>query len=316
MEKRILKVETERYQKFPGWVMTLLACGMVELFFIAGSLLAGLILGMGIVISVLAKGTSDFVVEIQAISESIFVELGIFPFVVLVLFAWVKWFEKRPFTSLGFFKGQVAWQLVKGWLLGTLLFAVTLGLSYLLGGLEFKTFDFSLKTLAYLLLIIPLWLVQGGTEELLTRGWLLPIIAKRTNLIIAIAISSSLFGIMHLGNDNVTFFSVLSIIMVGIFLALYMLKTDNIWGVAGIHGAWNFTQGNIFGISVSGTQAGPSLMHFGQKMGAPDWISGGAFGTEGSLLASLVLLVGSVYLAWQLSQEKKTSTSEISLENS
>lgn len=316
MRKRILEVNTDRYHKFPGWLMTLIACGMVEFFFIVGSIVAGLFLGIGIVIWVLTKGSSDFLGEIQAISQNTLLELAIFPFVILVFYAWVRWFEKRPFRSLGFFKEQIGWQLLKGWLIGSFLFALTLSLSYLLGGLELKSLDFSFKTFAYIVFIIPLWLVQGGTEELLTRGWLLPIVAKRTNLIIAIAVSSSLFGIMHLGNDNVTFFSVLSIIMVGIFLSLYMLKTDNIWGVAGIHGAWNFTQGNIFGISVSGTQAGPSLMHFSQKLGTPDWISGGAFGTEGSLLASLVLLAGSLYLAWNLMQEKSSTATETSLENS
>ena len=87
-------------------------------------------------------------------------------------------------------------------------------------------------------------------------------------------------------------------------MALYMLKTDNLWGVAGLHGAWNFTQGNIFGVAVSGSTTGPSLFQFISRANAADWISGGAFGTEGSLLASLVLLVGIFYLVWRLKKEK------------
>ena len=45
-------------------------------------------------------------------------------------------------------------------------------------------------------------------------------------------------------------------------MALYLLKTDTVWGVAGIHGAWNFAQGNLFGILVSGQPSGTSLMTF------------------------------------------------------
>lgn len=88
-------------------------------------------------------------------------------------------------------------------------------------------------------------------------------------------------------------------------MALYMLKTDNIWGVAALHGAWNFTQGNFLGITVSGQSAGASLFHFTERKDSPEWISGGAFGTEGSLLTSIVLLIGILYLLRELSKECK-----------
>ena len=112
---------------------------------------------------------------------------------------------------------------------------------------------------------------------------------------------------MHLANAHVTFLSILSIILSGVFMALYMLKTDNLWGVAGLHGAWNFAQGNIYGLAVSGKSTGFSFFRFAAKPEAADWISGGAFGTEGSLFASIVLLAGILYLAWQLKKEKQVS---------
>ncbi|MBA2795616.1 CPBP family intramembrane glutamic endopeptidase [Streptococcus porcinus] len=298
IKKQILEVQTERYQKLPTWLMVLVVCVMVYAFFIVGSLVSEVFLK--IVTSFAMLLNSGLRANIDAFKNSSLGGLVNFPFISLCLFAWVKWYEKRPIRSLGFFKGQVFLELAKGWFIGTLLFSITLGLSFLLGGLEFQTSDFSIKTLEFLVFSIPFWLLQGGTEELLTRGWLLPIIARRLPLAIAIIVTSSLFGIMHLSNNNINFYSVFNIVVIGIFLALYMLKTDNIWGIAGIHGAWNFTQGNIFGISVSGTGAGSSLMHFGQKAGTPDWISGGAFGIEGSLIASLVILVATVYMAWQL----------------
>ena len=87
-------------------------------------------------------------------------------------------------------------------------------------------------------------------------------------------------------------------------MALYFLKTKTGWGVAGIHGAWNFAQGNLFGILVSGQQSGTSLMTF-LPQGNQDWLSGGSFGIEGSVMTSLVLLLLIVYLGYKLKKENE-----------
>ena len=87
-------------------------------------------------------------------------------------------------------------------------------------------------------------------------------------------------------------------------MALYLLKTDTVWGVAGIHGAWNFAQGNLFGILVSGQPSGTSLMIF-MPQGHQGWLSGGSFGIEGSIMTSMVLLLLILYLAYQLKKENE-----------
>ena len=302
MKKRILELETTRYNKWPAWLMIILACLLVEVFFFGGTFLGGIVLGI-LILPFLIMDTGGLG-GAMAILSSLHLELAIFILPALANFAWVKWFEKRPISSLGFFKKKWFLEIVKGWGVGMLIFSLAFLMSYLFGGLELHSLDFSAGTILYVLSTIPFWFIQGGTEELLTRGWLLPIINKRSNLAIAIAVSSSLFGLMHLANAHVTFLSILSIILSGVFMALYMLKTDNLWGVAGLHGAWNFTQGNIYGLAVIGKSTGFSFFRFAAKPEAADWISGGAFGTEGSLFASIVLLAGILYLAWQLKKEK------------
>uniref|UniRef100_UPI0011537F18 CPBP family intramembrane glutamic endopeptidase n=1 Tax=Streptococcus salivarius TaxID=1304 RepID=UPI0011537F18 len=163
--------------------------------------------------------------------------------------------------------------------------------------------DFSQRTSLYILSLIPFWFIQGGTEELVTRGWLLQTVTNKLNLSWGIAISSSFFSILHLGNQGVTALSLISIVLVGVLMALYMLKTDNIWGVAALHGAWNFAQGNLVGVAVSGQHAGGSLLHFQARSGTPDWLSGGAFGLEGNLVTCVVLVVGIIILRLQLKKE-------------
>ena len=163
---------------------------------------------------------------------------------------------------------------------------------------------FTPYTFGFVLLTIPFWLIQGGTEELVTRGWLLPVMAEKSNKIIAIVVSSSLFGLLHMFNSGFTMQSLIDLILFGVLETFYIIKTDNLWGAAGIHGAWNFAQGNIFGVLVSGSTTGSSLLQFAPGSG-PDWLTGGSFGAEGSIVCTLVMLVTILILAYQLKKSGK-----------
>lgn len=309
MKKRMLEKYTSRYDKVPSWLMITLSCFIAFGYILIGGFLAAVVVGipMTVVLSFLLFNGNIQFQDINTISNkffsSLYFQLGTFAFTALVIFFWVKVVEKRPIRTLGFFKGNICLNLLQGWGFGTLLLLASFLGTYLLGGLEFVKVDFSQRTLLYILSLIPFWFIQGGTEELVTLGWLLQTVTNRLNLSWGIAISSSLFSILHMGNQGVTALSLISIVLVGVLMALYMLKTDNIWGVAALHGAWNFTQGNLVGVAVSGYNAGGSLVHFQTKSGVPDWLSGGAFGLEGNIVTCVVLLVGIIILRLQLKKD-------------
>ena len=309
MKKRMLEKYTSRYDKVPSWLMIMLSCLIATGFVLIGGLLAGFVVGIpvALVLFVMILNGSVQPQDINAIAFKLFsseyFELGVFALTALVVFFWVKVVEKRSIRSLGFFKGSIWRHMLKGWGLGTLLLLASFAGTYVLGGLSFVKVDFSRGTLLYILSLIPFWFIQGGTEELVTRGWLLQTVTNKLNLSWGIAISSSLFSMLHLGNQGVTALSLISIVLVGVLMALYMLKTDNIWGVAALHGAWNFAQGNLVGVSVSGQNAGGSLLHFQARTGVPDWLSGGAFGLEGNIVTCVVLVVGIIILRLQLKKE-------------
>ena len=309
MKRRILEKYTSRYDKVPSWLMIMLSCFIAFGYVLIGGFLSGIVVGipMAIVLSFLMFNGDIQFQDINTISYKMFsnmyFQLGTFAFTALAIFFWVKVVEKRPIRTLGFFKGYIWFNLLKGWGFGTLLLLVSFLGTYLLGGVEFVKVDFSQRTVLYIVSLIPFWFIQGGTEELVTRGWLLQTVTNRLNLSWGIAISSSLFSMLHLGNQGVTALSLISIVLVGVLMALYMLKTDNIWGVAALHGAWNFAQGNLVGVSVSGQNAGGSLLHFQARSGVPDWLSGGAFGLEGNIVTCLVLLIGIIILRLQLKKE-------------
>ena len=233
----------------------------------------------------------------------LYYELFSFVIILFLFIFWVKVIEKNALSSLGFVKRNWLKYLVWGILLSLLQMGV-IALVYQVGGIgTFELNELSLEPILFILGLLPFWLLQGGTEEVATRGWLLTRIAARTNLPLAIGISSSLFGILHLGNAGVTFLSVLNIILDGVLAALLLIYTDSIWLVVAQHGTWNYVQGNLLGFQVSGTGADASIFSFTMGSG-PDWLTGGAFGAEGSIITTLVLLL-SVVIVYLLGERNE-----------
>ena len=233
----------------------------------------------------------------------LYYELFSFVFILLLFIFWVKVIEKNSLSSLGFVKRNWLKYLAWGILLSLLQMGV-IALVYQVCGIgTFELNELSLEPILFILGLFPFWLLQGGTEEVATRGWLLTRIAARTNLPLAIAISSSLFGFLHLGNSGVTFLSVLNIVLDGVLAGLLLIYTDSIWLVVAQHGTWNYVQGNLLGFQVSGTGADASIFSFTMGSG-PDWLTGGEFGAEGSIITTLVLLV-SVVIVYLLGERNE-----------
>ena len=233
----------------------------------------------------------------------LYYELFSFVIILFLFIFWVKVIEKNALSSLGFVKRN--WLKYLGW--GIMFSLVQMGviaLVYQVSGIgSFELNELSLEPILFILGLFPFWLLQGGTEEVATRGWLLTRIAARTNLPLAIAISSSLFGILHMGNAGVTFLSVLNIILDGVLAGLLFIYTDSIWLVVAQHGTWNYVQGNLLGFQVSGTGADASIFSFSMGSG-PDWLTGGEFGAEGSIITTIVLLL-SLVIVYRLGERKE-----------
>jgi len=233
----------------------------------------------------------------------LYYELFSFVIILFLFIFWVKVIEKNTLSSLGFVKRN--WLKYLAW--GIMFSLVQMGviaLVYQVSGIgSFELNELSLEPILFILGLFPFWLLQGGTEEVATRGWLLTRIAARSNLPLAIAISSSLFGFLHLGNSGVTFLSVLNIVLDGVLAGLLFIYTDSIWLVVAQHGTWNYVQGNLLGFQVSGTGADASIFSFTMGSG-PDWLTGGTFGAEGSIITTLVLLV-SLVIVYRLGERKE-----------
>lgn len=135
----------------------------------------------------------------------------------------------------------------------------------------------------------------GIGEEILVRGVLFRIVEEGLGSWWALAISALFFGAAHLANPAATLWSSAAIaISAGVLLALVYAVTRSLWACVGLHAAWNIMQGTVYGIPVSGTKANGWLVSY--RTG-PDWLSGGAFGAEASVVAlALGLIVSSILL--------------------
>ena len=282
----------------PIWLAVLISIVFIHV----GEIFAGIIIG---IVLAMVNPTADQAIVMEVFGHyGIFFQLGSFFFMSLLVFLWVKFIEKRPFSSLGFFKKGWLKELGRGFLIGAAQFSLVVALLLLTGTGSLEWSQLSLEPVLFILALLPFWILQGGTEELVTRGWLFPAVSAKSNIFIGILISSALFGALHLFNTGVTVLSIVTIILNGIFACLLMIKYDNMWVLAGMHGAWNFVQGNVYGIQVSGQGANASVFNYTSQTSI-DWLSGGAFGAEGSIFASIVLIGCIAYLYWLLKKENR-----------
>ncbi|PIO48478.1 MAG: CPBP family intramembrane metalloprotease domain-containing protein [[Chlorobium] sp. 445] len=226
---------------------------------------------------------------------------------------WIGRYEKRPFFTLGFERHQALWQYARGFLLGLLVFSANVGLMAIFGYVSIEDSDPSRVGLSalpsVLLILLPGWLVQGAAEEVLIRGWMLPVLNVRYRPWLGILLSSLFFALMHGINPNLDLLALFNLLLYGVFAALYALREASLWGICAFHSAWNWAQGNLFGLAVSGQNMGVGTLLDLMEAG-PDWFTGGAFGPEGGIASTLVLLISIVcVLMWSPSAQANPSGS-------
>jgi hypothetical protein len=240
-----------------------------------------------------------------ALEQTIFLILAFGP-IFLILWGWLALFEKRPLWTIGLERAGAGLKYVRGFIIGLVMFAVSIGISAAFGYIAFEPdrVDGSqgLAALGGVLLVYLGWTVQGPAEEALTRGWLLPAIGARYKPWLGVLVSSGIFMILHLLNPNVGPVAVLNLFLFGLFAALYALYEGGLWGVFSLHAAWNWAQGNLLGFEVSGgLPPGGALVDLMEA--GPDLVTGGPFGPEGGLAVTAVLLV-SCGVVWVLGRRK------------
>lgn len=219
-----------------------------------------------------------------------------------------KFIDRRPFKDFGINFSKAWWaDFAFGLALGAVLMGLIFAFGWLTGNFRvigfFQSFSDGLGFLSGFLQALFIYFLVGVYEELLSRGYhlinlsegfnLKPI-GKRRAVLLAVLISSSVFGLVHIANPNTSSVSTLNITLAGIIFSLGMVFTGQLAIPIGLHITWNFFQGNVFGFPVSGTCNGATLI--ATEAVGPDWLTGGSFGPEAGVMGLTAMLLGGLMI--------------------
>ena len=161
----------------------------------------------------------------------------------------------------------------------------------LTGQIDFHGFGLSSTALPLFFSNLLMWFPQGASEELLFRGYMIPRYDQRYKKAFAVFFSSVMFSVFHSLNMGYTPLASVNLFLIAVLFALIYLKTGNIWITCAMHTAWNLSQGNIYGLQVSGNEAHAAIVSTSYSGNANSLITGGDFGPEGGLAVTAVTAV-------------------------
>lgn len=195
---------------------------------------------------------------------------------------------KKPIRELGLqFRKDSIYQLVFGLIFGAVSISLVFVILNLTGHISIAISGLNFSTDLLTGLII--FLLVGFSEEIFFRGYVMSALDQMKKPWAVILLSSFIFSIAHLGNPNLTVLGIINIGFVGVLFAFMYVKTKSLWMPIGYHITWNYFQGNIWGLPVSGLDINGL---FSSEIIKEDILSGGAFGPEGGLICTMVIALG------------------------
>ena len=274
-------------------------------FLTLGILLFGQILG---IVPFMESGLTT-PETIEQYPDILFMLFGPFSMLLVVLFMWVKFYEKRGLKSLGVaLSNNTKSDFLKGYGTG-LAMSIFIVLSVLLlGGYQVvENPSVTYENLLPPLLLLLGFGLQSTAEEIFFRGWLLSRFMEQKGVIWGVVGSSLMFTFVHITGEE---FSQPNVIEFALFffmtfafsayLAFETLKRGSIWYAAAWHAAWNWLFINGFGLATTGIDLDtrPLITNLDAVETSPEWLSGGLGGPENSIVTSFVLIIFS-FLSWR-----------------
>ena len=212
-------------------------------------------------------------------------------------------FHRRSLATMGIEKKGAAKRYGLGFLFGILLCSLTILISVLSRASTFGGLS-SNVSYSFLFFFLLGYAIQGAAEEILIHGLLLTSLARGLRWLPAVLISALTFVFLHAANGGVTLLALLNVFLFGVFLGLFTIRTGSVIGAAALHAAWNFTEGRLFGCSVSGFPTEPGLFSVTADAARAS-TNGGAFGPEGGLAATMILMLALIAVLFLPSFGKK-----------
>ncbi len=201
---------------------------------------------------------------------------------------YMKFAEGRSFDAMGFIKKDILKNCLLGLLAGFGLFSVTMLISVFVTGGHIE-WSGSIAPW-YFFVALFCFIIQSSAEEVNGRSYIFLSTARKHPDWASALISGLFFGGIHLANKGVTALSTINTALAGIIFCLLVILLDNLWFVCAMHAGWNFAQGNIYGLVVSGLDAGNSLFNATVES-ENELLSGGAYGVESNLVTTVLFII-------------------------
>ncbi|MFN0138476.1 MAG: lysostaphin resistance A-like protein [Pyrinomonadaceae bacterium] len=216
--------------------------------------------------------------------------------IVAIVLGWLcgRFFENLPYKSLGasFTTGWLV-HLASGLAVGAVTFLFAIIVVVASGSMSFALNATSAANAVAttLLTTLIIFTVAAASEEALFRGYLLQTFARSDLKWFGVAMTAVLFAFAHNQNPGANPLALANTLLAGVWFALAYFKTRDLWFPFGIHLAWNWLQGPVFGISVSGiTGFAPDPLLRANDVG-PAWLTGAGYGIEGGVACSIALIL-------------------------
>ncbi len=207
---------------------------------------------------------------------------------------WVllAWLDRRSPGALGFgWTPQTPREAGLGFLIGGGSLALIVAVFALAGWLEYRSEPGTAALYAGVLAgDLVLLAVAAASEEALFRGYPFQVLVQAIGPVTATLLSSALFSVAHAANPNVGPLALINIFLAGVLLAAAYLRTRSLWFATAVHLGWNWTMASLLDLPVSGLAFFDAPLYEPVETG-PAWVTGGAFGPEGGIGASVAFLL-------------------------
>lgn len=186
-------------------------------------------------------------------------------------------------------KRQTFKEYLRGAALGFVMLVCSISPAAIAGAAKFSFATITGSSLFWLLVFGLCFVVQSFSEEYLCRGFIMKRLSMKYNIWWTLILQAVIFMLLHTGNPGMGLIPYINLFLIGFLFGQVVIITDNLMLASGLHWLWNYAQGCIFGIKVSGLEGMPSVL-LCELSGTP-LITGGDFGIEGALSTTIVILI-------------------------
>lgn len=292
MNWHLLFINPQRQMLRSGWRVVIFFAILIPLFAMFG----------GLTVFILS-GSDEATARQMLITDPFAATLHNLSLILAALIAsaiCLRAFDHAPLRSIGYQLHTGWWRdYIMGAGLAAVMMSVTVGIQWSAGWLSLQWAALSVNEALYSLTVSLLFFnLAGAFEELVCRGYPLQTMLRDTHPAWGVLATSTIFSLAHAANPHVSPLGLFNTMLAGVWLAVAYLKTRSLWLCTGLHWSWNWTMSAIYGLHVSGLQGIVRGSLLTSEQNGPAWLTGGAYGPEGGLIVTGVIVAFTV-LVWR-----------------